>query len=239
MIELPLIFLGGLLGSAHCVGMCGGFAVSIGLGSRGLAANLGRQLVYTAGRIFTYSFFGVVAGYAGFWIAGRANLWINAQATLCLIAGVLLVAHGLLALGIVPRRFWPRVPGGGSVCLAGTFVGPFLASPRVSNVLLAGVLTGFLPCGLVYAYLALASSSANIGEGLLTMCLFGAGTAPLMILAGAGGSLLSHAARRNLMRISAICVALTGLISIVRAILFVQLTPAPLVVRCLFCGTPG
>ncbi len=239
MIELPLIFLGGLLGSAHCVGMCGGFAVSIGLGSRSLAANIGRQLVYTAGRIFTYSFFGVVAGYAGFWVAGKANLWINAQATLCLIAGALLVAHGLLALGMVPRRIWPRVPAAGSVCLAGTFVGPFLSSPRVANVLVAGVLTGFLPCGLVYGYLALASSSANIGEGLLTMCLFGAGTAPLMILAGAGGSLLSHAARRNLMRISAICVTLTGMISILRGILFVQLTPAPEVVRCLFCGPPG
>ena len=49
MIELPLVFLGGLLGSAHCVGMCGGFAVSIGLGSRGFAANLRRQVIYTAG----------------------------------------------------------------------------------------------------------------------------------------------------------------------------------------------
>jgi sulfite exporter TauE/SafE len=236
MIELPLIFLGGLLGSAHCVGMCGGFAVSIGLGSRGLADNIARQLVYTTGRIFTYSFLGVVAGYAGFWIAGKSNLWVNAQAALCLIAGVLLLAQGLLALGIVPRRRWPRVQGGGSVCLVGTFVGPFLTSPRVSNVLIAGVLTGFLPCGLVYGYLALASSSANMGAGLLTMCLFGAGTAPLMILAGAGGSLISHAARRNLMRISAICVALTGLISCARGILFVQIAPAPEVVRCLFCG---
>ena len=130
MIELPLIFLGGLLGSAHCVGMCGGFAVGIGLGSRGLAANILRQLVYTAGRVFTYSFFGVVAGYAGFWIAAKSTLWINAQAALCLTAGVLLLAHGIVAMGVVPRRFWPRLPGGGPVCLAATFVGPFLASPR-------------------------------------------------------------------------------------------------------------
>ena len=105
--------------------------------------------------------------------------------------------------------------------------------------LLAGVLTGFLPCGLVYGYLALASSSASIRDGLLTMCLFGAGTGPLMILAGTGASLVSHAARRNLMRISAACVVLTGLISIVRGALFIQLTPAPQAIRCLFCGGPG
>ena len=239
MIELPLVFLGGLLGSAHCVGMCGGFAVSIGIGSRGLACNLRRQLVYTAGRIFTYSFFGVVAGYAGFWIAGRASLWINAQAALCVIAGVLLAAQGLLALGLVPRRFWPKLRRGGSVCLAGSFVGPFLTSPRSSHVLLAGVLTGFLPCGLVYGYLALATSSANIGEGLLTMSLFGAGTGPLMILAGAGSSLLSHDDATESLE------DLGGLrqpdrVDIDRPRdLFVQLTPAPEIVRCVFCGVSG
>ncbi len=236
MIELPLVFLGGLLGSAHCVGMCGGFALSIGIGSRGFAANLRRQLVYTAGRIFTYSFFGVVAGYAGLWLASRAHWWSNAQAALSVAAGVLLVGQGLLALGYMPRRFWPKAAPGGSICLAGTFVGQFLASPRLSHVLLAGVFTGFLPCGLVYGFLALASSSANIWDGLLTMSLFGAGTAPLMILAGTGSALFSHAARRNLMRISAVCVGLTGLISIVRGILFVQTTAAPEVVRCLLCG---
>jgi uncharacterized protein len=239
MIELPLVFLGGLLGSAHCIGMCGGFAVSIGLGSRGFTANLRRQLVYSAGRIFTYSCFGVAAGYAGFWIAARSNVWINAQAALCVVAGVVLAGQGLLALGVLPRRFWSKSGGGGSPCLAGTFVGPFLASPRWSDVLLAGVFTGFLPCGLVYGYLALASSSANVLEGLLTMSLFGAGTAPLMIFAGAGGSLLNQAARRNLLRISAICVTLTGLISVARGILFVQFPGAPEVVRCVLCGSSG
>ena len=216
MIELPLVFLGGLLGSAHCIGMCGGFAVGIGLRSPGFAANLLRQLVYTAGRISTYSFLGVAAGYAGFWMAGKSRMWINAQAALCVIAGILLVGQGLLALGFLPRRFWAKPAGSGSPCLAGTFVGPFLSSPRSIDVLLAGVLTGFLPCGLVYGYLALASSSANVLDGLLTMALFGAGTAPLMILVGAGGSLLSHASRRNLMRVSAVCVTLTGVISLAR-----------------------
>lgn len=239
MIELPLVLVGGLLGSAHCVGMCGGFAFNIGLGSRGLGSNLCRQLLYTAGRIFTYSFFGIVAGYAGWWIAGRASLWINMQAILSLLAGVLLTGQSLIALGAVPRRYWAKVAGSGSVCLAGTFVGPFLTSPRSLHVLVAGILTGFLPCGLVYGYLALASSSADIWEGLLTMGVFGVGTGPLMIVSGMGSSLISHASRRKFLTFSAICVGLTGLISIVRGILFIQLTPAPEVVRCIFCGTPA
>jgi sulfite exporter TauE/SafE len=235
MIELPMVFLGGLLGSAHCVGMCGGFALGIGLGAPSLAANVARQMVYTAGRIFTYSFLGVAAGYAGARLAGSVGAWINAQAALCLVAGILLLGQGLLGLGLIPRRFRAK-PSGGPLCLAGTFVGPFLRSPRSSDVLLAGVFTGFLPCGLVYGFLALASSSASVPQGLLTMALFGAGTGPLMILAGAGGSLLSHVARRNVLRVSAACVMLTGLISIARGLLFVQLVQAPEVVRCALCG---
>ena len=198
MIELPMVFLGGLLGSAHCVGMCGGFALGIGLGAPSLAANVSRQALYTAGRIFTYSFLGVAAGYAGSRIAGSVGAWINVQAALCLLAGFLLAGQGLLGLGVIPRRFRPG-PSGGPLCLAGTFVGPFLRSPRSSDVLLAGIFTGFLPCGLVYGFLALASSSASVPQGLLTMALFGAGTGPLMILAGAGGSLLSHVGRRNVL----------------------------------------
>ncbi|MBV8487117.1 MAG: sulfite exporter TauE/SafE family protein, partial [Planctomycetaceae bacterium] len=156
MIELPLVFLGGFLGSAHCVGMCGGFAVSIGVGAKSFTANLQRQLVYTLGRVLTYSFFGVVAGYAGFWLSRRVGTLVHVQAALSILAGCVLLLQGLLALGILPRKFLWAVKLGGTPCLAGTFVGPFLTSPGWLNVLLAGVLTGFLPCGLVYGFLSLA-----------------------------------------------------------------------------------
>jgi sulfite exporter TauE/SafE len=218
--------------------MCGGFALGIGLGAPSLAANVMRQVVYTTGRVFTYAFLGIATGYAGSRIAGRSGLWINAQAALCLLAGLLLVGQGLLGLGLIPRR-WRAKPSGGPLCLAGTFVGPFLRSPRMSDVLLAGIFTGFLPCGLVYGFLALASSSASVPQGLLTMALFGAGTGPLMILAGAGGSLLPHVARRNVLRVSACCILLTGCLSIARGLLFVQLVQAPEVVRCALCGASG
>ena len=54
-------------------------------------------------------------------------------------------------------------------------MGPFLGAPGLSNVLLAGVLTGFLPCGLVYGFLTLSSSSASVVHGLCIMVAFGAG----------------------------------------------------------------
>jgi sulfite exporter TauE/SafE len=236
MIELPLIFLGGLLGSAHCIGMCGGFAVSIGLSATSVLPNLRRQLIYTAGRIFTYSFLGIAAAYAGLWATSRVTLWINAQAALCILAGLLLAAQGMIGLGLVPHGFPSQRAAGGSLCLARGFVGPFLASPRLTDVLLAGVLTGFLPCGLVYGFLALASSSASIWMGLFIMILFGAGTAPLMILTGTGASLLSYARRQSLLRISASCVLLTGLVSVVRGVFFLPVWGVPEAMRCVLCG---
>ena len=63
--ELFLVFTGGLLGSAHCVGMCGGFALSIGASSINWRRNFARQFVYSAGRIATYTSIGAIVAYAG------------------------------------------------------------------------------------------------------------------------------------------------------------------------------
>ncbi len=234
MIELPLVFLGGLLGSAHCVGMCGGFALGIGMGAGSLATNLTRQLTYTLGRVLTYSFFGVVAGYGGFWLSRRAGTLVSVQAGLSILAGAVLVFQGLLALGYLPRRVLPAVSSG-TLCLMGTFVGPFLTTPGWMNVLLAGVLTGFLPCGLVYGFLTLASSSASVIHGMLTMFSFGVGTAPIMILTGAGGGLLPHSSRRQMLRVSAVCVLVTGLISLARGLMFVRWSGSAALDACPFC----
>ena len=73
MIELPLLFTAGILGSTHCLGMCGPFALAIGSQAPGWKSNLLRQLVYSAGRIFTYASLGAMAGFGG-WRLGRTSL---------------------------------------------------------------------------------------------------------------------------------------------------------------------
>jgi sulfite exporter TauE/SafE len=217
MNELPLVFLGGLLGSSHCIGMCGGFALTVGLGARGWTGNLGRQVVYSVGRIFTYAFGGAVAGFAGWRLTQTDLPLIGVQAGLSILAGALLVWQGSAAAGLRLRRRGAAGTGG---CLAQSAFATFLRSPGWHNVFLAGVLTGFLPCGLVYAFLALATSSGNLLTGLTTMAVFGAGTVPVMVATGAGASLLSLAARKWLFRVAAACVVVTGLLSIGRGAAF-------------------
>ncbi|MFM7317205.1 MAG: sulfite exporter TauE/SafE family protein, partial [bacterium] len=100
-LALPLVFMGGLLGSAHCVGLCGGFAMGIGLGSSSTLQNAIRQLVYSAGRISTYTLLGAVAGFAGSWADHRWHHLLNVHATLSLVAGLVLLAQGLWHLGLI------------------------------------------------------------------------------------------------------------------------------------------
>ncbi len=178
-----------------------------------------------SGRIFTYVFLGGALGYAGLRLAEDLPLVVRAQAILALVAGATLVVVGLISAGVLPRRL-PSimrrhgVPSAapGPACLASGLLGAFLRSSGWGNVFLAGVFTGFLPCGLVYGFLALACSTASFPAGAATMAAFGLGTVPLMLLVGSGGSLVSLVTRQRLLRAAAWCVVIAGMISLARGV---------------------
>ena len=220
MFELPLILLSGVLGSSHCIGMCGGFVLTIGSATPHLAANLRRQLVYTLGRLFTYSSLGAAAAFGGWRLAQAFPAVVNLPAALAIVAGLVLVYQGLRAVGWIGRK---RVSAANGPCLAGTMFASILTSPGLLNAFLAGVLTGFLPCGLLYAMLALAAATNNMAAGALLMAVFGIGTAPVMLITGCGGSLLGLVGRQRLYTLAAWCVVVTGVLSIARGCGFVTI----------------
>lgn len=219
MTAFSLVFIAGLLGSAHCIGMCGPFALAIGSTTVNWKHNLARQLTYTMGRVFTYAVFGLVAGAVGLYVQQRLPSLINVAAILAIVAGFFLLYQGLLAARII-RRKSPDVSG--IACLADGMFATFFKSPGLHNVFLAGLFTSLLPCGLLYGFVALAASSGDLLIGAATMIVFGLGTAPVMILTGCGGSLISKKARKHLYQVAAWCVILTGLISIARGAGFVE-----------------
>lgn len=235
MTDLSLVLIGGLLGSSHCVGMCGGFAVAIGSGTATWRENLLRQSVYGVGRLFTYTTLGAAAGFGGRKLVLATNL-VNVQAMLAIVAGVLLVTQGFRATSawealkqcLRQTRSRPKGVGLASpiptrqpgfklpVCLQPGLLGSLLRMPGSGGPFLGGVMTGFLPCGLVYAMLALAVSSGNLTDGALTMICFGAGTLPLMIGLGLGTSFVGVANRRRMFQLAAWCVVVTGGLSLAR-----------------------
>jgi uncharacterized protein len=231
MIELPMVFIAGILGTAHCAGMCGPFALMIGGSTGRWSAALFRQIAYSGGRVFTYATLGATAGFGGQRLVEARPGLVSVPAVLAVLAGGLLIYQGLLAAGWLRKR---GVGGSATPCLSGGLLSHFLRRPGSGGVFLAGLFTGFLPCGLLYGMLALATSTHSVVWGGLTMIVFGLGTAPAMVAIGLGGRLISLATRRRLLTAAAWCLVFAGVISVVRGISFISADDKP-VAGCPLC----
>jgi len=188
MTHYVLIFLAGVAASVHCVGMCGGFACALGGDARGPVASLRRQLIYNLGRVMTYCFLGAMVGYLGVWLVGPGGEGTPAslaQRALAVVSGLLMVFIGLQFFGFF-RRFSQGLTGFGGESLA-TALRDLLKTPGSAAPLAFGVLNGFLPCPLVYAFAAQAAASGGPASGFLTMAAFGLGTFPAMLIMGGVG----------------------------------------------------
>jgi len=234
MWQWGLIACGGLLGSSHCVGMCGGFAMMIGLHRATVRQNLIGQLVFSGGRIVSYATLGGVAGFAGRTLIQKVPAFVNVPAVLSLLAGLFLLWEGCHATGLLGRRTGAAAGAG---CMFGSLFSTLLKHPALRNALCAGIFTGLLPCGLVYAFVSLAASSGDLLQGMLTMIAFGVGTVPLMVLTGLGAMLLNVTARQRLWKVAAWSVVLTGTLTVCRGVSFLYAADQPPVERCPFCRT--
>ncbi len=211
--RLLLVMAGGFFASAHCIGMCGGFACALAASERSFSAALARQLVYNVGRIFTYAFLGAVAGSAGVFLSRWRLGPVSPQQAFSILAGVIMIGLGLAALGLIrlPRR-WTAAGSG----LFTPLFSHFLNGRGWLGHFAAGVANGFLPCGLVYAFLAAAAATGAARDGMLIMIFFGLGTVPAMLLAAGGGKLLSLSFRRRMYQVAASLVVIMGGITIWR-----------------------
>jgi sulfite exporter TauE/SafE len=184
-------FLAGLLGSAHCLGMCGGISGLFALHSsvRGLRRQLPMALIYNAGRLSSYMILGSIVGALGsrigdFTPAAAGPVRLLAGTVIILIG--LQIAFNIRALGFLEKAggvAWSRISP-----LAGRLL-PVNTLPRALGL---GLLWGLLPCGLVYSVLLVAATSASEVEGALIMLAFGIGTTPAMLLTGLGAARLAQ-----------------------------------------------
>jgi sulfite exporter TauE/SafE len=230
--EWPMLVVSGMVGAAHCLGMCGPFALAIGAAASDWRANLRRQFAYSLGRVFTYTVLGATAGFVAARLAGSLPAWTNLPAALAIAAGLLLLWQGLLATGVVR----PRGVAAGAACPGGAALRGLLSARGLVDVFVAGLFTGLLPCGLLYGMLAYAASRRDLVAGMVTMAAFGAGTIPALVAAGLGGSALGVAGRRRMHVVAAWCLVATGVMSLVRGASFLTL-PGREPAGCPFCET--
>jgi uncharacterized protein len=173
-------FLAGLLGSGHCLTMCGGIAAALGAGS---ARRGWLPLLYQLGRLTGYAIAGGVAGALGV-AAGFAFAVSRWSELLRLATAAVVVVIGLdIAFGSGALRRWLRVPERFGALLWRRFAhdarARLPASPGL-RALTLGVLWGWLPCGLVYSVLLAAAVAGSAARGSATMVAFGLGTLPAM-----------------------------------------------------------
>jgi sulfite exporter TauE/SafE len=219
-----LVFVAGIAGSFHCIGMCGGFACALGAGPHGRGAGLVRHLLYNGGRVATYAFIGVIAGsLGGLTIAGHGQApalgdsFDVGQRVLAVVAGLLMIVMALQLFGLLQRLHGVLVGFGGSTVVVA--LRSLLLARGPAAPLAFGVINGFLPCPLVYAFAAQAASTAAALPGFLTMAAFGLGTFPAMLLMGGVGTLLRPAWRRRGVWLAGGFILVLGLATIGRGLL--------------------
>jgi uncharacterized protein len=227
MSYYALLFVAGIAGSFHCVGMCGGFACALGGDARGPGATALRHALYNVGRLTTYCFLGGLAGGLGWAIytcvGTRSQPGVPllgeslnaAQRGLAVIAGLLMIVMALQLFGLRGVRRVAIGFGGSTLVLA---LRSLLSRRGHAAPLAFGVLNGFLPCPLVYAMVAQAASTLDVLSGCLTMAAFGLGTFPTMLAMGGLGRLLAPSWRRSGVRLAGSFILALGLVTLGRGI---------------------
>ena len=191
--SLPLIgaaFVTGLLGSAHCFGMCAGISglFAVNASATSLRRDIPMAVTYNLGRVLSYVFIGVIVAALGKSIVGGIP---RLAAPVRLFSGLLIVIVGL-QVAFNWRVLAPMEKAGASlwkrIAPAAKGLLPVTSMPKALGL---GLLWGWLPCGLVYSVLLLAATTANPAQGAAVMLAFGIGTMPAMIATGVSASKLA------------------------------------------------
>lgn len=177
------VFMVGLLGGVHCLGMCGSIVGMFTAQVPRARARWPFHLAYSSGRIASYMLAGALVGSVG----QAGMLWrdeVPVQHLLFGLSSLMLILLGLYLAGLwgVVRRL--EQAGGAVWRRVQPYTTRLLPVTTLPRALALGALWGWLPCGLVYSVLVLALASGSAAQGALTMAAFGLGTLPNLLAIG-------------------------------------------------------
>ncbi|MEL6918716.1 MAG: sulfite exporter TauE/SafE family protein [Bacteroidota bacterium] len=200
----------GLLGSLHCVGMCGPIAFMLPLDRSNGLKKTTQILTYHFGRLLAYAILGLIFGYLG-----KSLSVFGIQQKLSILIGVLLIFVVLLPYRLFSRYNLSK-PVFKIISKIKNKLGKELQKKTSDTFLTIGFLNGFLPCGLIYMALFGAIAMGNVWSGSLYMILFGLGTIPLMTTAIYFSSILKNNVKRYIQKVIPVVVVIIGLLFIIR-----------------------
>ncbi len=213
---LLTVFVASLAGSLHCIGMCGPFvAFYSGTDGSGGARRLVSHTVYSGGRLLTYAVFGLAAGSVGAALDIAGSL-AGFQRVAAVLAGATMILWGILALLQVRGvRVFKHFASSGRISkLLRRGFSLVSDKPPVVRAGAVGLLSGFLPCGWLWAFVVTAAGTGSALEGAAVMAAFWAGTVPALLAVGLGAQLVSGPLRRHVPVVTAILLVSLGLSAI-------------------------
>jgi sulfite exporter TauE/SafE len=205
-LDFSLALMTGILGSGHCIGMCGalvsGFFMSTGKHTR----NYLPYLAYHGMRIFVYTVVGIIAATLGV-VLVSTGLVGKIQGFLQIVVGALVIILALDILGVWPWRIAfgllpTRVLSRGFAKAA--------ASGTMGGAALGGLVNGLMPCSLTLAMAVKATTAETFFEGGLLMFTFGLGTLPSMVFVSMAFGKLGTGVRGLMLKIAALIVFIMG-----------------------------
>lgn len=201
-------FLLGLVGSLHCAGMCGPLMLALPAAGGTASAYVFGRVIYHAGRLATYCLLGVL-----FALLGQTFAMAGVQRWLSIGLGLVMLAS-LLAY---PKWAGARWLTGGVAKLKIAF-GSLLRRKSTPALFLLGGLNGLLPCGLVYAACAGATTTGNVTAGIEYMLAFGLGTFPMMLALAFPGRALQARLVPRFRRLIPACLILMSALLVLRGL---------------------
>jgi len=202
----------GLLGSFHCLGMCGPIAFVLPLNRDNKIKAFLQTFLYHLGRIISYALIGLLFG-----LLGKGLYLSGLQQNLSIVIGVLMIL-----VVMVPASFFNKFnltkPLYFAVGKVKSNLGIYLKKSSLKAFFVIGFLNGFLPCGLVYMALFAAISTGSSINGALYMALFGLGTVPMMTAALLFGNFIKLSIRNKIQKAIPIFVVIIGLLFILRGL---------------------
>jgi uncharacterized protein len=187
---ISMAFMTGLLGSAHCIGMCGGLVSALSLTSDGRNSGPLFHLLYNLGRTITYSLIGFAVGWLGSAMVVKNSLQ-DVTRVLLIGSDLFIILIGLGTAGLFVKLNLASLEFSGPISAMTKAVRGLRRLPPALSALPLGLLFGFLPCGLLYAMALTAVQSADSITGAMTMAAFGLGTIPALFLVGSAAQWFS------------------------------------------------
>jgi hypothetical protein len=200
----------GLIGSFHCLGMCGPIVVALPLKKNSVFSKIAGTILYNSGRVITYGIIGLLFG-----LLGKGIHMAGFQQWATILLGIAMIISVIFPFFFKEKITTSNLLSGFAARLI-HHLSQLFTNRSYFSMLLIGLLNGLLPCGLVYVAIAGAINTGTPLSGAIFMVLFGIGTIPLLMVATLASDAIGQKLRTSLQRVVPYFIFVLGVLFIVR-----------------------